>query len=424
MSKIDELAKVLIDSTEIKDKKKTSAYDTTAKVVAVEGNVAWVSIAGGVEKTPASMVVAAKVGDDVRVRVGGGKAYVTGNVSAPPTDDSYARRAEEQALRAYRAADSASKSATEAQRSANSAIDSATIAGESATRAIADAATAHDAADEAQASADAAQTSADSAQRSADDAQVSADNAADAADRAIGLANAAQTLADTAQDAANSATTSANVALNHLGIVEDVVGVLDLLTKNGTYALTVDTEVIPDKWYFTRSGAGTAEDPYVYSVVTNPEPDPSVAEYYELTGVDEAIQNYVSSHLVLTDEGLFLQQSETATKLLLSTTDGVVLYGTDGHVVAKYGTETVIGDESGFHIKMGVNDQSGELGFYQGNNKVAYINNNKLYINQSVVVEQMDIGEPWDGVNSFGQWSWKLHKNANNKNNLNLKWIG
>lgn len=270
---------------------------------------------------------------------------------------------------------------------------------------------------------DIAKQSAEDAKDAADAAQTSANNAASAADRATELADAAQSSADTAQSAANDATVSANVALNHLGIVEDIVGVLDLLTKNGTYALTSDTEVVPDKWYFTRSGTGTSTDPYEYSVVINPEANPSEAGYYELTGIDEAIQNYVSSHLVLTDEGLFLQQSETATKLQLSTTEGVVLYGTDGHVVAKYGAETVIGDESGFHIKMGVNDQSGELGFYQGDNKVAYINNNKLYINQSVVVEQMDLGlSEADG--GLGQWSWKLHENAQGKNNLNLKWIG
>ena len=29
-----------------------------------------------------------------------------------------------------------------------------------------------------------------------------------------------------------------------------------------------------------------------------------------------------------------------------------------------------------------------------------------------------------NGVDAFGQWSWKLHKNASGKNNLNLKWIG
>ena len=90
MNKVDKLAKTLAESTEIKDKKKTSAYDTIAKVVRIDGNTAWVSIKGGISQTPATMVVNARVGEEVRVHVAGGKAYVTGNASAPPTDDARA----------------------------------------------------------------------------------------------------------------------------------------------------------------------------------------------------------------------------------------------------------------------------------------------------------------------------------------------
>lgn len=67
-----------------------------------------------------------------------------------------------------------------------------------------------------------------------------------------------------------------------------------------------------------------------------------------------------------------------------------------------------------------------ELGFYQSGNKVAYISNNQLYISQSAVLQQMDLGRLYDGVTGFGQWSWKIHKNGQNpsRNNLNLRWIG
>ena len=109
------------------------------------------------------------------------------------------------------------------------------------------------------------------------------------------------------------------------------------------------------------------------------------------------------------------------TKVLLSATDGVVLYGTDGKVVGKYGATAQIGDSAGFHIEM----DGTELGFYQGTRKVAYISNNQLYITQSVVLQQMDLGIP---VNSggLGQWTWKVHPNGQtpSRNNLNLKWIG
>lgn len=70
--------------------KKTQAYDTQATVRRVEGKTAWVHIPGGVDETPVKMTVKAKPGDTVQVRVGGGKAWVTGNATAPPTDDTVA----------------------------------------------------------------------------------------------------------------------------------------------------------------------------------------------------------------------------------------------------------------------------------------------------------------------------------------------
>lgn len=280
------------------------------------------------------------------------------------------------------------------------------------------------------------------------------------AESALASATQASEDAQTASESASSAVSSANIALDQLGIVENVVGVLDLLSKHGNYQVTQDLQVIPDKWYFTRSGtapnyeysvvsnptaieyeltsdvaidpdktyytrsgSGTEEDPYVYT----PVDDPDVSEigtyyeciYYELVGIDEAIQNYVSSQLVVDDDGLWLKTVGVQSKVLLSAEDGVVLYGTDGTVVGKYGATAQIGDANGFHIEM----NGTELGFYQGQNKVAYISNQQLYITQSVVLEQMDLGRTvLDG--GLGQWSWKVHKNANGQNNLNLKWIG
>ena len=109
------------------------------------------------------------------------------------------------------------------------------------------------------------------------------------------------------------------------------------------------------------------------------------------------------------------------TKILLSATDGVVLYGPDGTIIGKYGSTAQIGDAAGFHIEM----DGTELGFYQASRKVAYISNNQLYITQSVVLQQMDLGITVnDG--GLGQWSWKVHPNGDNpsRNNLNLKWVG
>lgn len=69
---------------------RTKAYDTQATVMRIEGSMAWVHIPGGVAETPVKMTIAAKPGDTVQVRVSGGRAFMVGNASAPPTDDTVA----------------------------------------------------------------------------------------------------------------------------------------------------------------------------------------------------------------------------------------------------------------------------------------------------------------------------------------------
>jgi hypothetical protein len=227
--------------------------------------------------------------------------------------------------------------------------------------------------------------------------------------------------AKSAESSATSANSSANNALEQLSVIENVVGVLDLLSKHGTYAEITDTEAVAEngKWYFVRSGTGTTADPYTYSVA-NLNVGDSVTGYYELTDIDQAVTNYVSSHLALTDDGLSLQQDGSDYRILIST-DGLKIIGANGATVASYGADTIIGNQTGFHVKM----DGTELGFYQGAQRVAYINNNQLYITQSVVLQQMDLGTSVvDG--GLGQWSWKVHPNGEtpSRNNLNLKWIG
>lgn len=81
--------------------KKTSAYDTTATITRIEANgTAWVHIPGGVEETPVKLTISAKPGDTVQLRVGGGSAWLVGNQTAPPTDDTQANKAQETAKKA------------------------------------------------------------------------------------------------------------------------------------------------------------------------------------------------------------------------------------------------------------------------------------------------------------------------------------
>lgn len=88
---MNELAEVI--SGAIMEKKQTGS-DYTAKVTRVEGSTAYVQITGSdIADTPVAMSVSCKPGDMVRVRVADGKAWITGNDTAPPTDDTEVKKA-------------------------------------------------------------------------------------------------------------------------------------------------------------------------------------------------------------------------------------------------------------------------------------------------------------------------------------------
>lgn len=71
---------------------KTKAYDTVAKVLRVDEKTAYVHIDGGADETPAQMAINCNSGDTVKIRVSGGKAWLTGNLTSPPTDDTAAEK--------------------------------------------------------------------------------------------------------------------------------------------------------------------------------------------------------------------------------------------------------------------------------------------------------------------------------------------
>lgn len=328
--------------------------------------IVWVQIAGADKETPtASTSTEVSQGDYVNVQWRNNKLYIVGN-STNPSAGAIRVNAVEQAAR---------------------------VANQAAANAVADAGIAREAAQDAKATADSVRGIAEDAQRSA----------------------------DSASESAESAKASADTAITQLSIVEDVVGVLDLISKNGQYELTQDTTVVSEKWYFIREGAGTTQSPYVYNVVSNPSGDPNAQGWYELTGIDEAIRNYVSSHLVIDNNGLWLQKDGVNSRLQLHPSEGLLIHGSNGKIIGKYGQNAQIGDSDSFHIEI----DGTELGFYEGANKVAYISNQQLYITQSVVLQQMDLGLPI-ARGGLGQWSWKVHANHETpqKNNLNLKWIG
>lgn len=79
-------------SNEINKIKKTltqTGSDYTATVTRVDGNTAYVQMAGSeISDTPVSMTINANVGDKVRVRVSNGRAWITGNDTLPPSNES------------------------------------------------------------------------------------------------------------------------------------------------------------------------------------------------------------------------------------------------------------------------------------------------------------------------------------------------
>lgn len=123
-SAFDRAVRDIIAAIQESGRSKTSPFDRTAKVVRVdeEAGIAWVHFPGGVDETPVNLTIAATAGDTVQVRSGGGKAWLTGNASAPPTDDTIAILARRLANLAGNAARKAQQAAEGAQFTADNAL--------------------------------------------------------------------------------------------------------------------------------------------------------------------------------------------------------------------------------------------------------------------------------------------------------------
>ena len=113
MNGIDKLAEA------IRTDKSTQPYDTRAEVVRVSGSTAYVHIPGGVPETPVTMTIACKKGDTVQVRVSGGRAWIVGNETAPPTDDAKVKEVEAQTAQIRKRVTGLQGQYTEIQRTAD-----------------------------------------------------------------------------------------------------------------------------------------------------------------------------------------------------------------------------------------------------------------------------------------------------------------
>ena len=302
-------------------------------------------IPGGVDETPVKKTISAKKGDIVQVRISGGSAYLLGNASNPPTDDTQAFRARDTAIEAK---DIAVRSELEAERAA---------------------------------------LAADSAEKAAGRAWEKAGEAEEAANEARTQAGEAKTSANEAKASAATANRAANGALTQLSVVEDVVGTLAWISEHGTYALSEDTEVIPGKHYFEKRGD-------TYNIIVNPSGDPSSEGYFELSGIDEAVTNYVSTHLALTDAGLWVVNDNRSYKILLAS-DGMKVYDSEGNLVATFGESIgfsstrpqYIGGEDAYIIFYDSNSDGVPDAINIGGSKVTILGDKKL----SDILTNLDI---------------------------------
>lgn len=111
--KLEKITRDFIKTLTEPQKKRTKAYDSKGIVTRIEEGIAWVKLAGSKIETPLQMTISAEPGDEVQARIGNGTGWLTGNGTAPPTDDRMAKVSYRAARRADEKAEAADAKATE-----------------------------------------------------------------------------------------------------------------------------------------------------------------------------------------------------------------------------------------------------------------------------------------------------------------------
>lgn len=322
-SNFNQAVKDLVQIITEPNKNKTTPYDTQAEVRRIEDNIAWVHIPGGVEETPVRLTMNAKAGDIVQVRVSGGSAWLMGNATSPPTDDTRAEKADANAVKAYAYAEQASGLAEQAEGSA------------------------------------------EQARQAAEEANLILDEMQDAAEAAGTTLTQIYADATIAKESAANASEYAARALGNLSTVQNVTETLNWITAHGTMTLTDDQALDPTHVYFVVDANGDYEVAGThYSVVTEPSID-DISTYYELS-IDESLNNYVGTHLAVTSEGLWLLPDAGGNKVLIATGQGSTYTSAGTYIIGKEnGSDVVlaaflasraqIGKSNGAHIEMDFN---------------------------------------------------------------------
>ena len=197
------------------------------------------------------------------------------------------------------------------------------------------------------------------------EAMQNADEARDAAQSAQASASVAAQAADEAQVSATVANKAANSALNQLGVVQDVVGVLNYVAEHGGFVQTQDQSIVEGKVYFTLDSQ-TGD----YVPVVDPQAS-ALSSYYEVSeDYDDVMGDFIMAHLAVTSRGLWVLPSGMGSsttpasgesqadsdarqganyKMLLSS-DGTYIYDGSGDMVIKYGQNIEPSTDRPFYI--------------------------------------------------------------------------
>lgn len=376
-----DLGKEFLNTIKKSDKRKTQPFDAVGTVTRVKDGIAYVHFAGGVDETPVKLTINAQAGDEVQVRVADGRAWLVGNATSPPTDDTQARRAinlskqandaavkaTKDAMVAHEAAESASASAREAKETTDEINAYAETAGKTVTQILNDGETAGVAAQEAKTAADTAFTNLSQVQSVLEVVEWIA-------------THGTYTKATTFNPNTTYYTVTATQVASPSNDDKDSQGVLiyyELLS--GVYTRTTDTSVQSGKTYYTVIGtpvAGAkAED---------------LTQYYTLA-VSEAMADYIKSHLALTDEGLYVMQDRSDWKLLVAN-NGVYIIDPDGNLVNQMKfSQNIIGKEKSYHV----NIDEDSIEFMNGEDLLGYIANSKLNFPVGEITKQFYVAEKY-----------------------------
>jgi len=360
--------------------KKSNTYSAIISRVDSEG-VIWVRVAGSEKETPtASTSAEVKANDKVNVEWRNNKLYIAGNVSDPSAGSIRVAAAEQ----------------------------AAQIANQAAQNAVTDAGIARQAAEDAQATADSVHGIAVQAQEDAGVASKSANQALnglsivedvvdtltwlsehasfDLSSDTYFIVNKQYYMAD--EDYFKTGDTQIDLTKTYyertgegteespyvyVQVQSPDIDDIDNYYEYGItgysyfpittdYSKTSDRSVEAGKTYYTRSGEGTGDDPYVYTSVANPvnEDLDKYYEYngspvslglYELTDISDAVTNYIDTHLALMKQGLWISGStededNADYKILIASGNnpGVYIYGPGG-VISRYGTDIEFSSE-------------------------------------------------------------------------------